>query len=70
VPDPKYGENICAWVKLKQDKKATEQEIKDFCKEQIAYYKVIKKQGRKTQTQTQTQNQTQNKIIKNTNKNK
>ncbi|WP_339833249.1 AMP-binding protein [uncultured Parvibaculum sp.] len=40
VPDPKYGEEICAWVKLKPGESATEEEIKAFCKGQIAHYKV------------------------------
>ncbi|MDP1626607.1 AMP-binding protein [Parvibaculum sp.] len=40
VPDPKFGEEICAWVKLKPGESATEDEIKGFCKGQIAHYKV------------------------------
>ena len=40
VPDPKYGEEICAWIKLRKDETATDQEIIDFCKGQIAHYKV------------------------------
>jgi fatty-acyl-CoA synthase len=40
VPDPKYGEEICAWVKLRKDETANAQEIIDFCKGQIAHYKV------------------------------
>lgn len=40
VPDPKFGEEICAWVKLKPGEYATEDEIKSFCKGQIAHYKV------------------------------
>lgn len=40
VPDPKFGEEICAWVKLKPGESATEDEIKNFCKGQIAHYKV------------------------------
>jgi fatty-acyl-CoA synthase len=40
VPDDKYGEEICAWIKLKVDMEATEEEIKLFCKDQIAHYKV------------------------------
>jgi len=40
VPDPKFGEEICAWVKLKPGESATDDEIKDFCKGQIAHYKV------------------------------
>jgi len=40
VPDLKYGEELMAWVKLKNDCTVTEGEIKDFCKGQIAHYKV------------------------------
>jgi fatty-acyl-CoA synthase len=40
VPDPKYGEEICAWIKLRTGEAATDQEIIDFCKGQIAHYKV------------------------------
>lgn len=40
VPDEKYGEEICAWIKLKSGMVASEEEIKAFCKEQIAHYKV------------------------------
>lgn len=40
VPDPKYGEEIMAWVKLKEGEEATEQEIKDYCKGSIAHFKV------------------------------
>ncbi|HTP83457.1 MAG TPA: AMP-binding protein [Alphaproteobacteria bacterium] len=40
VPDTKYGEELCAWVKLKPGMTATPAEIQDFCKGQIAHYKV------------------------------
>jgi fatty-acyl-CoA synthase len=40
VPDPKYGEEIMAWVKLKAGETATEEELKAFCKGQIAHFKV------------------------------
>jgi fatty-acyl-CoA synthase len=40
VPDPKYGEEICAWIKLKTGCAATEQEIRDFCRGRLAFYKV------------------------------
>ncbi len=40
VPDRKYGEEIAAWIALKPGQRATEAEIKDFCKGQIAHYKV------------------------------
>jgi fatty-acyl-CoA synthase len=40
VPDLKYGEEVAAWVKLKEGQIATPEEIRDFCRNQIAYYKV------------------------------
>jgi len=40
VPDPKYGEELAAWIRLKPDASATEQEITTFCKERISYFKV------------------------------
>ena len=40
VPDPKYGEEIVAWVKLNAGEQATSEEIQEFCKGQIAHYKV------------------------------
>ena len=40
VPDDKYGEQLCAWIKLKEGQKADAAEIKTFCKDKIAYNKV------------------------------
>jgi fatty-acyl-CoA synthase len=40
VPDAKYGEELCACIVLRPGMEATEDEIRDFCKGQIAYYKV------------------------------
>jgi fatty-acyl-CoA synthase len=40
VPDARYGEEIAAWVVLKPGEQCTEDEIKAFCKDQIAHYKV------------------------------
>ena len=40
VPDDRYGEEICAWVKLRPGVSATEEEIRVFCRDQIAHYKV------------------------------
>jgi fatty-acyl-CoA synthase len=40
VPDPKYGEELCAWIKLKSGVAATPAEVQEFCKEQIAHYKI------------------------------
>jgi fatty-acyl-CoA synthase len=40
VPDENYGEELCAWVKLKADLSATPEDIQAFCKGQIAHYKI------------------------------
>ncbi|MBI3261650.1 MAG: AMP-binding protein [Acidobacteria bacterium] len=40
VPDPKYGEEVCAWIRLRQGQTATENEIRQYCRGQIATYKI------------------------------
>ena len=40
VPDAKYGEEVCAWIVLKPGAEATEESIREFCREQIAHYKI------------------------------
>jgi fatty-acyl-CoA synthase len=40
VPDPRYGEELCAWVRLRDGESATMEEILGFCQGQIAHYKV------------------------------
>jgi fatty-acyl-CoA synthase len=40
VPDPKYGEEICAWIRLHDGETATAEEIRDFCREKIAHFKI------------------------------
>ena len=40
VPDKKYGEEVCAWIRLRQGRTATEDEIRDFCQGQIATFKI------------------------------
>jgi len=40
VPDPKYGEEICAWIILKAGEQSTEDEIREFCRGQIAHFKI------------------------------
>ncbi|MGJ7564905.1 AMP-binding protein [Variovorax sp. GB1R11] len=42
LPDRKYGEELCAWIIVKPGQSATDTEIRDFCKGQIAHYKVPK----------------------------
>jgi fatty-acyl-CoA synthase len=40
VPDAKYGEELCAWIKLRPGETATPEEIQAFCRGQIAHYKI------------------------------
>jgi len=40
IPDPKSGETVKAWVVVKPGESLTEDEIKSFCKERLAPYKV------------------------------
>jgi fatty-acyl-CoA synthase len=40
VPDPRFGEEICAWIQLKSNVTATEDEIREFCQGRIAHYKI------------------------------
>ncbi len=40
VPDPKYGEELCAWVNLHHGSAVNEEEIRAFCKKSLAHYKV------------------------------
>ena len=42
VPSEKYGEEIMAWIKPKEGITITEEEIRAFCKDRIAHYKVPK----------------------------
>ena len=40
VPDEKYGEQVAAAVKKRQGSNLTEEDVKEFCRENIARYKV------------------------------
>jgi long-chain acyl-CoA synthetase len=40
VPDPYRGETVKAWVVLRNGETATEEEIKEWCRERLAKYKV------------------------------
>lgn len=40
VPDAKYGEELCVWVRLKNGTKLTENDIKEYCRGKIAHYKI------------------------------
>ena len=40
VPDVKFVEELCAWIILKPGDQCSEEEIRDFCRGQIAHYKI------------------------------
>ncbi len=40
VPDPKYGEELCAWIIPREEAALTEDEVRAFCQGQIAHYKI------------------------------
>jgi fatty-acyl-CoA synthase len=40
VPDQRFGEELCAWIKLRSGASLSEEEVKAFCKDQIAHYKI------------------------------
>jgi fatty-acyl-CoA synthase len=40
VPDDYYGEELCAWIRLKQGEVLTEEDVRTFLKDHIAHFKV------------------------------
>lgn len=40
VPDKKFGEEICAWIKVRPSSKLDDNDVREFCRNQIAHYKV------------------------------
>ena len=40
VPDPKFGEEVCAWIKLHPGETSSAEEIRGFCKDRIAHFKI------------------------------
>lgn len=40
VPDEKFGELVGAWIRLHENETADAEEIKSFCKNKIAHYKI------------------------------
>jgi len=40
LPDAKLGETVLAWIQLKAGQEATVEEIRDFCRGKIAYFKI------------------------------
>jgi fatty-acyl-CoA synthase len=40
VPDARYGEAVCAWIKVKAGTACDADAIRDFCRDRIAHFKV------------------------------
>ncbi|GAB6026171.1 hypothetical protein CHUAL_012372 [Chamberlinius hualienensis] len=40
VPDDRMGEEICVWIKLKDNETLTETELKEFCRGKISHFKI------------------------------
>jgi len=42
VPDPKFGEEVAAWIKLREGQTASEAEMREYCKGRLAHFKIPK----------------------------
>ena len=40
MPDPQYGEELCAWVKLRPGQELTEEQLREYCRGKIAHFKI------------------------------
>ncbi len=40
VPDARYGEEIMAWVRLREGETASSEELREYCRDKIAHYKI------------------------------
>jgi fatty-acyl-CoA synthase len=40
IPDEYYGEQVATWIQLRAGERATEDEIRAFCKDRIAHFKI------------------------------
>jgi fatty-acyl-CoA synthase len=40
VPDEKYGEELCAWVRLRAGQAVTGEELREWCRGKIASFKI------------------------------
>jgi len=40
VADKKYGEQVCAWIRLRAGHTLSEEDVRAFCKDRIAHFKV------------------------------
>lgn len=40
IPDQRFGEELCAWIIVREGERLSEDELRDYCKGQIAHYKI------------------------------
>jgi len=40
VPDARYGEELCAWVRLREGHQVGGEELRDWCRGKIASFKI------------------------------
>ena len=40
IPDRRFGEQLAAWVRLKEGSSLTEEEVVEFCRGKISHYKI------------------------------
>ena len=40
VPDKKFGEQLCVWVRLRADATLTPEDIRDYCRGRLAHFKI------------------------------
>ena len=40
VPDEKYGEELCAWIRLNEGAAVTDDDLRSYCREKLAHFKV------------------------------
>ena len=40
IPDQRFGEELCAWIIPREGERLSEDEVREYCKGQIAHYKI------------------------------
>lgn len=40
VPDARYGEELCAWVRVREGRTLSEDELREFCRGRLAHFKI------------------------------
>jgi fatty-acyl-CoA synthase len=40
VPDERYGEQVCAWIRVREGSELSERDVREYCRDRIAHFKV------------------------------